>query len=133
MKLVFQPPFGAERLPFGTPRDEVRSGILKGLTFWTPPNEPENDMYKSEGLILGFDDKELLEFIEVISPSSCSYAGMDLLGIPLDNLLEEMASRGHTSESAHGSHNFLDLGIVLYCPGGEIESASIYREGYYDV
>ena len=53
MELDFQPPHGADKLSFGTPRIEVRSRVFAGNILHTPANEPENDMYESKGLILG--------------------------------------------------------------------------------
>ena len=50
---------------------------MSGLDFHTPVGEPETDMYRSEGLILGFDDRSELEFVEVIPPSRCKFRDID--------------------------------------------------------
>ena len=131
MELIFEPGIGADILPFGINRQDVRSQVLAGLPFDTPPGEPETDMFKSEGLILGYDDENQLEFVEVISPSSLVYAETDLLG-NLEFVLASLLELGHRSSLEDGSYDFKSLRLILYCPKGYIESASIYKEGYYD-
>lgn len=132
MDLEFQPLGGADKLRFGTKRNEIRNFVLEGKSFRTPPNEPENDMYEGEGLILGYNGEDELEFIEVVSPSTCQFSGISLIGRSLTEVLEEMRQHGYVSLFEGDSHSFAELRIVLFCPEGNIGSASIYTEGYYD-
>lgn len=131
MELVFEPGNGTDLLPFGLKRTNIKADVLAQLESQTPPGEPEIDMYRSEGLILGYDTADRLEFIEVTHPSSCLLGGIALLG-DLKNVLVSMSAQGHKAPFEDGSYDFKDLGIVLYCPSGTIESAAIYQEGYYD-
>lgn len=132
MELDFQPSKGTDKLLFGMTRTEIRALTLRGKPFRVPSNEPESDMYEGEGLILGYDDKDTLEFVEVVLPSTCRFSGIKLLGRSLADVLEDMRQLGHVSHYEDDSHSFAELGIVLFCPDGKIGSASIFREGYYD-
>ena len=132
MELEFKPPKGTDRLLFGTPRTEIRAIALRGTNFRTPPSDPENDMYEGEGLILGYDDKDELEFVEVVMPSTCHFSGISLIGRPLTDVIQDMRQRGYISHIEDDSHKFDELGIILFCPEGRIGSASIFKEGYYD-
>ena len=132
MDLEFTPPSGTDKLPIGKARREDRNHILNGIAYVTPLNEPENDMYESEGLILGFDAHDELEFVEVIPPSTCHFFRSILLGRTAHEVLEDIQRHGHIPQFEDDSYNFKDLGIILYCPGKVIGSASVYPKGYYD-
>lgn len=131
MNLVLEPQVGASNLLFGVSRNDVRSALVVGK-LETKDMEPENDFYESEGLILGYDEKDELEYIEIIKPSTVEYKGTSFFSLSLSKCIAEMNSSGHTSELEDGGYNFKDIGIAFYCPQGVLESVSIYREGYYD-
>ncbi|GAA4441888.1 hypothetical protein [Bremerella cremea] len=132
MELDFKPHMGTDLLPFGTPRSEVRDVVLEGKRFVTRTSEPRNDFYVSDGLILGYDDQDTLEFIEVFSPSKATFDGIALTDKATKEVIGEFEKRGHQVPFDDGSYDFRELGIIFYCPEKRIESSSIYREGYYD-
>ncbi|MFN3149943.1 hypothetical protein [Bremerella sp.] len=132
MELEFKPHDGTDQLPFGTSRGEIRDGHLAGKRCVTRRSIPSDDMYPKDGLKLGYDSAEELEFIEVFPPATCQYSGIQLVGSSTKRVLAELEKLGHTTEYDDDSYNFAGLGIILYCPDKKVESASIYKQGYYD-
>ena len=132
MRLDLEPFVGALPLRFGASRRDVRDSVLAGLTFWGKPDEPENDFYEKEGLILGYNEDDLLEFIEITRPSSCSLYGTDFLDMPIDSALLEMQGHGHSTSLEDASYDYRDIGIVFFCVDDRMASVSIYARGYYD-
>ena len=130
MHFKLEPHRGANPLVFGQNRNEVRR-LLGNLVFTTKRNEPENDFYPKEGLILGYDKKDELEFFEIISPSSAELQDVLFFELNLPDLLEKMRSLGFSSSYEDGGYNFIAMGLALYCPREKLESVSLYRDGYY--
>ena len=130
MKLPLEPNIGAGPFRFGTSREEIRA-FLPGVPS-VKKAEPENDFYEHEGLILGFDGENALEFIEIIPPSIASYDDLDLFQASLSECLDRMKKNGHIALFKDGSYDFGKIGIIFYCPAGELESVSVYKRGYYD-
>jgi hypothetical protein len=131
MHLELEPNRGANSLLFGKRRDEVRR-TLGHLVFTTKPHEPQNDFCEKEGLILGYDEQDELEFIEIVKPSSAEFRNIRFFELDLPDVLARMRSLGFSADYDDGGYNFTSIGIALYCPQGELESVSLYREGYYD-
>ncbi len=132
MKLTFEPNRGAEPLLiFGVDRSTVRRS-LSPLAFRTKATEPESDFYETEGLILGYDNRDRLEFVEVFPPSTAEFKGLPLLESTVDEVFEHLRHLGYSSEFDDGGYEFSSIGLAIYCPAGRIESASVFREGYYD-
>ncbi|MBL9083761.1 MAG: hypothetical protein JNK76_18230 [Planctomycetales bacterium] len=121
---------GAGDLTFGNARADVRSRLGK-LSLSTKAQEPENDFYSHDGLILGYDAEDKLEFIEVFPPSGIHYHDVNFFEERLPNLLERLASLGLTLVEQSGGYRCPE-GIAIFCPRGHVESVSVFREGYYD-
>ncbi len=130
MKLELEPNVGSDKFQFGTPRDEVRQ-LLTNFTHFVPPGEPENDFYENAGLILGFDEQDELEYIEVVSPSQCSVFGIDVFELPIGEVVSRLTEVAGQAPFSDGGYNFETLGLALFCPDGAIRSVSLYRQGYY--
>lgn len=132
MNYFIYPNKGVNDLKFGMTRSEVRDTLPND--FFIKPSEPENDFYEHAGLITGYDDNHLLEFIEIISPSSAEYNGIDFFKLKIRSVLSSLNKDGYYTEynTVYSGYNFETLGIVLYCPSDKIESVSVYKKGYYD-
>ena len=132
MNFSIYPNKGVNELKFGMTRREVRDTLPSD--FFTKPSEPENDFYEHIGLITGYDDNDLLEFIEIIVPSSAEYNGIDFFKLTIKSVLSALSKDGYDTnyDNVYSGYNFEKLGSVLYCPSSKIESVSVYKEGYYD-
>lgn len=130
MHFEFVPNIGAGPVAFGADRNTVRSRLTP-LVPRTQPTEPENDFYHRDGFILGYDKDNKLEFIEVFSPSTAEYGGVQLLSGSVSEMMTRLASMGHSYNEIHGAYRFDSIGISLYCPRQSIESASLFKAGYY--
>ncbi|MEW4452065.1 hypothetical protein AB1L30_05205 [Bremerella sp. JC817] len=106
MELELKPHVGTDLLPFGTPRSEVRDGLLAGKQFVTRTSEPRNDFYVSDGLILGYDDQDTLEFIEVFSPSKATFDGIELTDKATKVVIAEFEKRGTRFRSTTAATTF---------------------------
>jgi hypothetical protein len=73
MNFVLEPNRGAPPFLLGMSRSQVRP-LLAERRLMTVPTEPENDKYPDDGLILGYDPGDRLEYIEVIKPSAASFS-----------------------------------------------------------
>lgn len=131
MHLKLEPNVGANSLVFGTMRNDIRK-LLEGTDLITKSVEPENDFYETEGLILGYDEIEELEFIEIIKPSTVEFKNINFYSLSLSDCIDEMRKYGYIAEFDDGGYNFEAIGVALYCPQKILESVSIYRKGYYD-
>ena len=130
MHFKLEPNRGANPLVFGQNRNKVRR-LLNNLVFSTKTNEPENDFYRKEGIILGYDEKDELEFVEIIPPSSAELENIQIFELNLPDLLAKVRSLGFPSSYENGGYNFSPIGLAIYCPREKVESVSLYREGYY--
>ena len=130
MHLEFEPNVGAGQLRFGIGRSQVRK--LLPSTPIINSMEPENDFYESEGLILGYDLNEQLEYIEVIRPSSATYKEIEFFSLNLCDCLTKMKNRGYSAPYDDSGYNFETIGVSFYCPQENLESVSFYKKGYYD-
>jgi len=134
MHFILEPHIGAISqnlsLEFGMKRDRVRS------FFQLPPSikpvEPENDFYESEGLILGYNSDDKLEYIEIIKPSTAEFKKINFFVISLSDCLDKMKNLGFTASFEDGGYNFESIGLAFYCPHDILESVSLYQEGYYE-
>jgi hypothetical protein len=131
LHLKFEPNIGAAPLNFGASRNAVRTSLAP-LTPRMHATEPENDFYTANGLILGFDRQDNLEFIEVFPPSSAEFGEIRFFEESLPRILMSLAGMGFLYKEIHGAYRFNTVGISLYCPNQTIESASLFRAGYYD-
>jgi hypothetical protein len=130
MKFQLNPHIGADPLMFGMSRDVVRA-ILSSSELLTKSAEPENDFYIDEGLILGYDESDELEYIEFTLPSSVGFSNVNYFDDELSVILEKMNMIIPGVKFEDGGYNYKPLGIAIYSPLGKVESVSIYREGYY--
>lgn len=79
-------------------------------------------------------------FIECASPAVPAVAGVEELELvgAADAVLAELAGRGYalrhgSSEEGSADTTYVDaLGVVLWYPGGEMESVAAWRRGYWD-
>jgi len=131
MHLTIEPNRATQPLVLGTPRDAVRQALAP-LQPTVQPDEPENDFYLDDGLILGFDASERIEFIEVTPPSTVALCGLDPFGLGIRKLLPALEKSGWKPETVAGCYRFEPLGVSLYCASGKLQSVSVYKAGYYD-
>jgi hypothetical protein len=131
MHVIFEPNVGAGPLTFGADRYLVRARLAP-LVPKTQAAEPENDFYTKQGLVLGFDPHNKLEFIEVFPPSTAEFAQILFFEEALSRVLARLTGMGLSCKEIHGALRFESVGISLYCPNQAIESASLFRVGYYD-
>jgi len=131
MHFDFVPNMGAGPLAFGADRKLVRSHLAP-LVPQTQATEPETDFYHKDGFILGYDKDNKLEFIEVFPPSTAEYGGVQLLAGSAPEMLARISDMGHSYNGIHGAYRFDSVGISIYCPRQTIESASLFKAGYYE-
>jgi hypothetical protein len=130
MHFSFESDIGASPLTFGADRTVVRAG-LSPLVPKTQATEPENDFYTKEGLIVGFDKNNKLEFIEVFPPSTAQFGEVRFFDKPFPQILADLRSMGLSYREIHGAYRFDSVGISLYAPNKTIQSASLFKPGYY--
>lgn len=130
MIIEIEPNLGADKIKFNLHRSDARK--IVGTEPVVKSFEPENDFYEENGLIIGYDDEDLLEYIEIIPPSSAMFDGVDLLKLTPSECLKKINEMGYFSEFDDGGYNFEEIGVVLYCPFDIVESVSLYRKGYYN-
>lgn len=130
MHLIVHPHFGAGPFSFGSARKVNRE--IVGSDPLTKVSEPENDFFPSDGLILGYDEKDALEFVEIIRPSKADLEEIKFFEIDLLSCLDRLKKNGLVSKFDDGGYNFPSIGLALYCPNGHLESVALYRDGYYD-
>jgi hypothetical protein len=120
-----------EPLTLGSQRAAVRAYLI-GKELTAQPSEPENDFYIQEGLILGYTSNDVLEFIEVFSPSTAVVGQFSLLGQSVKSILAKLQPLGLRVEPRASCLCFDEIGMSLYAPQAVVESVSVYRKGYYD-
>lgn len=130
MHLVLEPNVGADLLKFGTERKKVQN-LLQDKPV-KKSFEPENDFYENKGLILGYDDDDRLEFIEITQPSTAEFEGINFFSLAPKDCINEMKKKGYSAPFDDGGYNFDSVGVALYCPQDQLESVSIYKKGYYE-
>ncbi len=130
MNFLLEPNVGANLLKFGMQRHEIRS-LVKTKPM-TKEIEPENDFYENEGLILGYDANENLEFIEIIRPSTVEFNNINFFSLNLSSCISEMKKIGFVAPFEDGGYNFEAIAMTFYCPQDKLESVSLYKKGYYD-
>ena len=85
------------------------------------------------GLHLDYDDKDLLEFIEVFAPLDPTYEGVHFISEPIGVVVKKLNTIGHFGKFDElGGYDFDELGITLYLPDELIEAVAVYRRGYYN-
>lgn len=131
MQFAIEPNVGATPLQFGSVRANVRA-LLAGFSRSQHAAEPENDFYSSDGLILGYDKDDLLEFIEIFPPSSAEFAGVSVFQVELAAFVTKLIEAGGKPAPLSGGQRFPELGVANFCPQKKLESVSVYRREYYD-
>jgi hypothetical protein len=131
MHFKFEPNVGAQPLTFGADRTAMHS-LLAPLVPKAKITQPENDFYIKQGLILGFDRQNKLEFIEVFPPSTAEFSDVHFFGETVSQILTRLTDLGLSHKKILGTYRFDSVGISLYCPNQVIESASLFRAGYYE-
>lgn len=128
---VFESNVGAAPLAFGGQRADIRV-LLERYPHKLFTTNPENDYYTGNGFILGYDEEDKLEYIEVFRPAVAVFDGFRLFDCGLRECLVALKMRGLEAPLNDASYDFPNVGLIMYCTRGAIvESASIYREGYY--
>lgn len=130
MNLLLEPNIGANSLKFGVQRNTIRD--LVQTEPLTKINEPENDFYEKEGLILGYDENDELEYIEIIKPSTVEFQNINFFSLNLSSCISEMKKNGFVAPFDDGGYNFESVGMTFYCPQDTLESVSLYKSGYYN-
>jgi len=131
MEMLLEPHIGTNTLKFGADRVHIRD-MLSENNLTSLDLEPENDMYPDIGLILGYDNDDKLEFIEILPPSTAQFEDIEFFSNSLSNSIEQMHRKGYSVEIDEGGYNFEAVGIGFYSPGKELKSVSLYKKGYYD-
>ncbi len=132
MKLILQPNIGAEPFLFGEQRSYIR-GLISAQPK-TKSFEPENDFYKDEGIILGYDSNDQLEFIDVSDKCIVEFQGVQFFSLQLQDCLDQMRQLGYSApyDAVGAGYDFSSIGLGLYCEERVIKGVSIYALGYYD-
>ena len=131
MFLVLDPNSGAVPFRLGMDRSQVRS-MLATYRLLTLPSEPENDKYPSDGLILGYDLHDKLEYIEVTKPSAASYKEIYFVGENVRDVVQHLTDLGFSPSHDVGSYVFPSINLSIYAPADTVLSVSLFREGYYE-
>lgn len=129
MKFKLIPNIGSNFFEFNTHRDVIRNKY--NLHYEIKEDEPENDFYTNDGFILGYNENNRLEYIEIYKPSTAEYNEIELLSLSKKNFLDKMKKISNNYFFDDGGYFFPSLCITAYCPFNEIESIAIYVDGYY--
>ncbi len=132
MKLILQPDIGTDPFFFGDQRVNVRK--LFSEVPYVKPSVLDHDIYKNKGIILGYDQNDQLEFIEVSDENMVEYQGIQFFSLELSGILERLKNLGYSApyDSIDSGYNFTSIGLGLYCEEGVIKGVSIYAPGYYE-
>ncbi|PVZ69575.1 hypothetical protein [Pelagibaculum spongiae] len=131
MHLTLEAKKGAPPFFLGAKRDDIKQLLLPAIAT-THLMEPENDFYEGEGLILGYDSNENLEYIEILKPNLVEFESLKLFSLSAERIISALKELGHEAPYNDGGYIFKSIGIALYCPMEKIESVSIFQDGYYD-
>lgn len=84
-----------------------------------------DDQYDDLGLILSFDDQDLLGSIVVTAPAQAGFHGVALLGGPVSRVVSALADLGSEFVAVDGSWTS-GLGLVLDCGGSTDADAPVH-------
>lgn len=135
-RYTITPNEGLESIRFGETRASLHARLGAFESFHRADEGSATDHFIAEGLLLSFDDKDLLEFIEVTPQARVEYRGIELFGSPYDVVrarLEELGIEGVENDQGV---DYMHLGFSLFTPfpevsGEEAHGVSIFPEGYY--
>jgi hypothetical protein len=127
MHLIIQRNRSTAPFALGNTREQIRA-LLRDCKLTTQPMEPENDFYTQEGLILGYTADDILEFIEVFSPSTAEFSEISLVNTATDVAVAKLRELDLKPVFHAGCIRFDDIGLSLFSPRKRIESVSVYRD-----
>ena len=122
-------------LQFGMDRRDVQDRLAVESTRFrkSPFAETDSEDYLSIGLILFYDANDALEFIEAFHPCEPHFRGIQFIGRPVQEVRDELRSKGIEVEDLDGNLDMPTVGIGLYPMEGTVDGICVYRAGYYEV
>ncbi|MER6105315.1 hypothetical protein ABT115_24150 [Streptomyces sp. NPDC001832] len=108
---------GFPEVRFGESRQSLREALGMPLPFRRAASSPVlSDAYDVLGMILGYDDRDLLYLIEVATPAAVKLRGVRLLDRPHAEVLAELHSAGLSVVQSGTDWVVSEMGIVLGNP-----------------
>ena len=106
----------------GEPSDRFRKGVSATIL---------TDEYSTLGMHIYFDVSDLVDYLDVFEPCDIQYEGIQLVGRPPMEVLDELSSLGIEYFEARPSFIVTRLGVALYAPGVDAEGDLIEGVGIF--
>lgn len=88
------------------------------------------DAFDDEFIHVYYDDRDMVEAVEVFRPSQCAYNGIDLIGVPISKLKDSLCEKG-LAFNEDESGLFMEGGrLSLYVPE-EMDSPNAVATSVY--
>ncbi|MFF8842543.1 hypothetical protein ACF08N_07380 [Streptomyces sp. NPDC015127] len=127
-----EPGRGVTGLAFGESRRALRQRLGSPAPFRRSATSAElDDQYDELGLILSFDDRDVLGSIVLTAPARARLHGVGLLGEPVSRVVSTLAKNDVEFVADDGSWES-DLGLALDCggstdPDSPVESVTVHE------
>lgn len=139
MALLIKPFEGIGDIRFGMTREEVRQTIgLEFKSFSRSPQSVPCDYFSTIGTFCYYDSSGLLEAVELAPPAQPDLDGYMMLELDFSEARRLLSERDPGLEAESDSLIAHQIGISVYAPlakddpAAPIESALVFRRGYYD-
>ena len=131
-------------IEIGMLRDRVRAiaGAYKEFFRGKPaPGDVPTDIFQDHSIFVYYDSNYRVEFIEVAKPQRAIFNGKDLFAMSFDDAVAFLKSSDPAVDVDQDGLTSKLLGIAIYSPAspeeardeiGNIESVSVFKEGYFD-
>ena len=139
MELIIEPYVQCGPIRFGMSRDQVRALVRSAVEpFQRVEGMPLIDAFPELGVHVHYKDPDVVEAVEVFSPSVPLYLGRPLLGVPYAGLRSWFKDEDAAVEIRNDGLTAPTLGISLYAPHLKksaklpCECVMAYERGYYE-
>ena len=125
---VIEPMVGVGPIRFGMHRDEVARAFTYAYTsfFKAPHSKVRSDHCAVVGLIVHYDDRHRVEYIEVTAPEHAKVTlelfGQEVTGVSVGGLLKVVRAHASRVERHDNGYDFPELEMNTY--NGELRSDS---------
>ena len=140
MELPLTPESALAGLPFGTPRDAVRSfigGHPREFRRWPEADDRPSDYWPDLGIFAYYDSADTLEALELAASAQPILAGHVLTSLPLQKAKELLRTFDTEIEIEEDGYQVTSkkLGVGLWSgegPHGIVQAVMKFAPGYYD-
>lgn len=109
----------------GDPRDRVRATLGEHRTFRRTTESEEADQFVEAGAMATYSPDGTLVMLELVDPAKAVVEGLQLIGEPVDALVEALAAQGVEVVPDEMGAVIPALEIGLYAPDGTVEGVQV--------